>query len=106
MIHGLLFLHSIYEDIHLVNALVEPSDTYSDRDTSKLQWRQDDNDGVCFHKCQRIRLPCHTITQLNQRFRSSFSKLIPHIFGIFNKVDALMTVCNIGRVGKDGVEED
>jgi hypothetical protein len=30
---GLLFLNSIYKDIHLMNALVEPGDTYPDGDT-------------------------------------------------------------------------
>jgi len=30
---GLLFLHSIYKDIHLVNALVEPGDSYPEADT-------------------------------------------------------------------------
>jgi hypothetical protein len=30
---GLLFLHSIYKDIHLVNALVEPGNSYPEADT-------------------------------------------------------------------------
>ena len=86
-----------------MSALVEPGDTYPDGDTSKLRRRQDDNNGVCFHKCQRIRLPHRTLTQLNEHFRSSFSELVPRIF---DKLDALMAVCDIGRVGEDGVEED
>ena len=48
----------------------------------------------------------HTITQLNEHLRSSFSMLVPHIFGIFDKADALMAVCDVRRVGEDDVEVD
>ena len=58
---------------------------------------------VCVFTNVRIGLPC---CQLNECFRSSFSELIPHIFGIFDEVDALMAMCNVGRVGEDGIEED